>query len=71
MAGVFTDHPRTEAARAESVLAVLDLYEKAVGAEASDLLLRDLSALTLRRVVRLLAWGYRHREGWKQEWKPL
>ena len=71
--------PPTETARAESVLAVLDDRERtaAIASPAEcpqgeiagrDYLdaLRELAVLD--RVVRLLAYGYRRREGWKEAW---
>jgi hypothetical protein len=74
-AGVFMDSPRTEAARAESVLAVLDEHEAAAAlAEAEAAGLRGVLARaclgTLGRTVLLLAYGYRYREGWREGWKP-
>jgi hypothetical protein len=69
--------PLTEAARAESVLAVVREYEAAAlifdanrerpgGAGHSVFgLVRGL-----QRVMRLLALGYRYREGYRQEWAP-
>ena len=73
--------PLTETARAESVLAVLDDYERTAvianppecpqgetaGCDYLDAL-RELAALD--HVVRLLAYGYRRREGFKEEWRP-
>lgn len=66
--------PRTEIARAESVLAVLGAYETTwQAAEASwhqedgNSSLRD-QARGLRRAVRRLAWGYRYREGYLSAW---
>ena len=73
--------PLTETARAESVLAVLDDYDRTAvianppecpqgetaGRDYLDAL-RELAALD--HVVRLLAYGYRHREGFKEEWRP-
>jgi len=85
-AGVFMDSPRTGAARAESVLAVLDDYAATLavkevieaklragedpGTNAGYLeALRELAVY--RSVTRRLAYGYRHREGYKpEEWKP-
>jgi hypothetical protein len=80
-AGVFMDNPRTEAARAESVIAVLDDRERtaAIASPAEcpqgeiagrDYLdaLRELAVLD--RVVRLLAAGYDSRDGYKEEWRP-
>lgn len=65
---VIRHDPRTEAARAESVLAVLRLYDVAVTvAEAKAGPAK--SAEVLRLVVRDLAAGYRFREGFKEEWK--
>ena len=81
--------PLTEAARAESVLAVLDLYEQTVaaversplpgslcgglqprqaGVSARDYLDARRGLAALGPVVRLLAAGYRRREGWKESW---
>jgi hypothetical protein len=78
--GVFVDDLRTEAARAESVLAVLVEYEGAAGfdleagvSEGRDYDERerdDAVKDALGHVVRLLAYGYRRREGWKEAWKP-
>jgi hypothetical protein len=66
--------PLTETARAESVLAVLGAYEtawslaeKSWDREESDQPLYD-QARALRRAVRLLAYGYRYRDGYKEEW---
>ena len=76
MAGVFVSDPRTEGARAESVLAVLAEYESAWrdAGKYEDLGVTDRSlnnrAKAFKRVVRLLAFGYRYREGWQEEWKP-
>jgi hypothetical protein len=54
-------------ARAESVLAVLDEYG---GADGFDLPegVSEGRDYALGCVVRLLAYGYRHREGWRPEW---
>lgn len=66
--------PRTEAARAESVLAVLDLYAATLTADGSagpgGRLVIDGRLSALHRTVRLLAYGYRYREGWQKTWKP-
>lgn len=70
--------PAGEVARAESVLAVLDDYETAwklaeAAWEQEDEAAHSLGdqARTLKRTVRRLAYGYRHREGYKEaEWKP-
>jgi Family of unknown function (DUF6221) len=72
--------PLTETARAESVLAVLDDYARTAaianppqcpqgeiaGRDYLDAK-RELAALD--HVVRLLAYGYRRREGFKGEWR--
>lgn len=59
--------PLTETARAESVLAVLKLYDVAVTvAEAKAGPAK--SAEIMRLVVRDLAAGYRHREGFEAGW---
>lgn len=67
--------PPTEAARAESVLAILDLYDATLTADGSagpgERLVIDGRVSALSRTVRLLAWGYRRRDGYKaEEWKP-
>jgi hypothetical protein len=69
--------PLTETARAESVLAVLDAYEAArklaeAAWEQEDEAAHSLGdqARALGRAVRLLAYGYRHREGGQETWKP-
>ena len=91
---VIAHDPRTEIARAESVLAILDehyilarddrngAYEEfsVVPAGLTD---HGCGCVTCHyqgfgavqaygtcRTVRLLAWGYRHREGWEPEWAP-
>jgi hypothetical protein len=88
-AGVFIDDPRTEIARAESLLAVLGAYEGAtwrLAAEQSDfgdwvrgsapVVRPDFAGPNpklipgLARAIRLLAYGYRSREGWQDGWKP-
>lgn len=59
--------PLTETARAESVLAVLKLYDLAVTvAEAKAGPAK--SAEIMRLVIRDLAAGYRHREGYQESW---
>lgn len=65
-----------EAARAESVVAVLDdfeatwkLAEAAWEHEAGVHSLYD-QARTLKRTVRKLAYGYRFREGYEEAWRP-
>lgn len=80
---VIRHDPRTEAARAESVLAVLDDYVATLAVkEGTEAKLRAgeepgpnagyLDALRelaiYGSVVRLLAAGYRHREGYKESW---
>lgn len=62
--------PRTEVARAESVLAVLDAYE--TGRKLAEAAWEQDGDWVrgLRRAVRLLAYGYRHREGYEEGWKP-
>lgn len=70
--------PLTEKARAESVLAVIDDYEAADGFDLEegvhdgrdyDERERDEAvAGALDGVIRLLAAGYRFREGWKESW---
>ena len=68
--------PRDAAARAESVLSVLDEYEAkwklAVEAWERDEGAHALydQARTLKRTVRKLAYGYRFREGYEEAWKP-
>jgi hypothetical protein len=69
--------PRTEAARAESVLLVIGEYEVAAltfeaSREKPGGVPESIYGLVrgLGRVVRLLAWGYRHREGYQQGWAP-
>ena len=67
--------PRDEIARAESVLAVLDEHARLddsiwcrtcdPGGESGD-----SAAWYPCRTLRLLAYGYRHREGWQDGWKP-
>lgn len=77
-AGHITRHdPRTETARAESVLAVLGEYEAAVTVMESQRVRPEgvgpgvfACVRTLHRTVRLLAWGYRSREEYKETWKP-
>jgi hypothetical protein len=59
--------PRNEAARAESVLMLLDLYGRQCGRIGENAMEED-RAWTLGTVVSMLAAGYRHREGWKEEW---
>jgi hypothetical protein len=70
------EHGPDESARAESVLAVLREYVTLWGnanryAEfgSSDRSLEN-QAKAFKRVVRMLAYGYRHREGWNEAWKP-
>lgn len=84
-AGVFVSDPRTEAARAEAILAVLGDYAATLavkdGVEAklaagrnpepNDSYLEALRELAVYRLVaRRLAYGYRSREGYKLEWAP-
>ena len=52
-------------ARAESVLAVLDLFEPVIGDGVNFALGEQARA---EDGIRLLAYGYRHREGWRPEW---
>lgn len=65
-----------EAAPAESVLAVIREYERLWqwAADDAELGAADRStqnqAKALKKAVRLLAYGYRHREGWQETWKP-
>lgn len=77
---VIRHDPRTEAARAKSVLAVLDDYtvtaaianppECPQGEIAGrDYLDAKREVAALDHVVRLLAAGYRHREGYKESWR--
>lgn len=88
--------PLTETERAQSVLAVLDLYEQTLaiveqlpltvppagvpavlrpgltpgqaGISARDYLDAKRELAVLEPVVRMLAAGYRHREGYKEPW---
>lgn len=87
-AGVFVSDPRTEQARAEAVIAVLDLHDEEdtpgqlrhghwEGYGSNERWIRDepdecpvCREPVPCRTARLLAYGYRHREGWKEEWKP-
>ena len=64
--------PLTEAARAESVIAVVEAFEAALTADGSAgpgaRLIADGRVSALGQAVRLLACGYRHREGYKPGW---
>jgi hypothetical protein len=67
--------PLTEKARAESVLAVLDEHARlndSIWCRTCDPAGEsgDSAAWYPCRTVRLLACGYRHREGFKEAWKP-
>jgi hypothetical protein len=76
--GHITRHdPRTEGARAESVLAVLGEYDAAVAVINAGLASGmgvgpggTATAKALRRTVGLLARGYRFRPGYDERWKP-
>lgn len=59
---------RERVARCEAELAILDLYEQQA-AKDNNAMEEDRTWL-LARVVRLLATGYRHRTGYREEWKP-
>jgi hypothetical protein len=52
-------------ARAESVLAVHDLFGPVIGDGVNFALGEQARA---EDGIRLLAYGYRHREGWRPEW---
>lgn len=65
--------PLTEEARAESVLAVLDLYEHEMlptvhepEPEVQELI--EQRIYVLESVIGVLAAGYRFRDGWKETW---
>ena len=69
--------PRTEIARAESVLAVVAEYERHASAFGASVKAGRtvqgsigvrLTVRTSGHDVRLLAFGYRRREGWRPEW---
>lgn len=56
-------------AQLEADLAVLDLYEKQAAKEFDNAMEED-RVWTLAPVIRLLGSGYRHRPGYREEWKP-
>lgn len=60
---------RERVAQLEAALAILDLYKKQAAKEFSNAMEEDRTWV-LAPVVRLLASGYRHRPGYREEWKP-
>lgn len=55
--------------RAQAELAVLGLYERQAAKQWENCMEED-RMWVLGPVVQLLASGYRHREGFKEEWLP-
>lgn len=60
---------RERVAQLEADLAILDLYEKQAAKEFYNAMEEDRT-WTLAPVVRHLGFGYQHRPGYKEEWKP-
>jgi hypothetical protein len=66
---IAANDPQAVIARCEAELAILDLYEQQV-AKASENAMEEDRAWTLAPVIALLASGYRHRKGYREEnWK--
>lgn len=61
--------PRNVVADCEAKLAILDLYEKQA-ARAGENAMEEDRTWILDPVVRLLGAGYKHRPGYREEWKP-
>lgn len=71
---VIRHDPQTEADRAESLLAVLDLCERVIADDAREHddcgAASSWTALAVaRHTLRRLAYGYRSRPGWRKEWE--
>jgi Family of unknown function (DUF6221) len=64
-----SDDAGERGARCEAELAILDLYEQQA-AKASENAMEEDRAWTLWPVIALLGSGYRHRAGYREEWKP-
>jgi hypothetical protein len=66
---IAANDPRSVIARCEAELAILDLHDEWMPFANVE---EDASGVeAIRRVVRLLASGYRHRKGYREtEWKP-
>jgi hypothetical protein len=66
---VIRHDPRNVIADCEAKLAILSLYEKQAAKESENAMEEDRT-WALAPVVRHLGHGYRHRDGYREEWKP-